>query len=62
MQTNTELFTGEASINGSSDAAEAEDTSILGTRYRLEKQRSRLTDWQDTAFQDGFNTDADFPG
>jgi hypothetical protein len=20
------------------------------------------TDWQDTAFQDGFNTDADFPG
>ena len=54
-----ELFT-EASINGLGDAVEAEDTFDFlaqGTDWR---NREVNTDWQDTAFQDGFNTDADF--
>ena len=54
-----ELFT-EASINGLGDAVEAEDTFDFlaqGTNWR---NREVNTDWQDTAFQDGFNTDADF--
>ena len=54
-----ELFT-EASINGLGDAVEAEDTFDFlaqGTDWR---NREVDTDWQDTAFQDGFNTDADF--
>ncbi len=54
-----ELFT-EASINGLGDAAEAEDTFDFlaqGTDWR---NREVDTDWQETAFQDGFNTDADF--
>ena len=54
-----ELFT-EASINGLGDATEAEDTFDFlaqGTNWR---NREVNTDWQDTAFQDGFNTDADF--
>ena len=54
-----ELFT-EASINGLGDAVEAEDTFDFlaqGTDWR---NREVDTDWQNTAFQDGFNTDADF--
>ncbi|MFV8323518.1 SusC/RagA family TonB-linked outer membrane protein [Flavobacterium sp. LS2R12] len=54
-----ELFT-EASINGLGDAAEAEDafdSFAIGTDWR---NREVDTDWQETAFQDGFNTDADF--
>ena len=50
-----ELFT-EASINGLGDAVEAEDTFDFlaqGTDWR---NREVNTDWQDTAFQDGFNT------
>ncbi|TRX40843.1 SusC/RagA family TonB-linked outer membrane protein [Flavobacterium restrictum] len=53
------LFT-EASINGTGDAAEAEgifDFLAQGTDWRKGEIDS---DWQDTAFQDGFNTDADF--
>ncbi|QBN17582.1 SusC/RagA family TonB-linked outer membrane protein [Flavobacterium nackdongense] len=54
-----ELFT-EASINGTGDAAEAEDTFDFlaqGTDWRNLEVNS---DWQDTAFQNGFTTDADF--
>jgi len=54
-----ELFT-EASINGLGDAAEAEDTFDFlaqGTDWRNLEVDS---DWQDTAFQNGLTTDADF--
>jgi TonB-linked SusC/RagA family outer membrane protein len=54
-----ELFT-EASINGTGDAAEAEDTFDFlaqGTDWRNLEVDS---DWQDTAFQNGLTTDADF--
>lgn len=54
-----ELFT-EASINGTGDAVEAEDTFDFlaqGTDWRNGEVDS---DWQDTAFQNGLTTDADF--
>ena len=54
-----ELFT-EASINGTGDAAEAEDTFDFlaqGTDWRNGEVDS---DWQDTAFQNGLTADADF--
>ena len=54
-----ELFT-EASINGTGDAAEAEDTFDFlaqGTDWRNGEIDSN---WQDTAFQTGLTTDADF--
>ncbi len=54
-----ELFT-EASINGLGDAVEAEDTFDFlaqGTDWRKLEVDS---DWQDTAFQNGFTNDADF--
>ena len=54
-----ELFT-EASINGTGDAQEAEDTFDFlaqGTDWR---NREVNTDWQKTAFQTGHTTDADF--
>jgi TonB-linked SusC/RagA family outer membrane protein len=54
-----ELFT-EASINSLGDAVEAEDTFDFlaqGTDWRKGEVDSN---WQDTAFQNGFTTDADF--
>jgi TonB-linked SusC/RagA family outer membrane protein len=54
-----ELFT-EASINELGDAVEAEDTFDFlaqGTDWRNGEVDS---DWQDTAFQNGLTTDADF--
>jgi TonB-linked SusC/RagA family outer membrane protein len=54
-----ELFT-EASVNGTGDAQEAEDTFDFlaqGTDWRNGEVDS---DWQDTAFQNGLTTDADF--
>jgi TonB-linked SusC/RagA family outer membrane protein len=54
-----ELFT-EASVNEFGDAAEAEDTFDFlaqGTDWRNGEVDS---DWQDTAFQNGLTTDADF--
>ena len=54
-----ELFT-EAAVNEFGDAAEAEDTFDFlaqGTDWRNGEVDS---DWQDTAFQNGFTSDADF--
>lgn len=54
-----ELFT-EASVNEFGDAVEAEDTFDFlaqGTDWRNGEIDS---DWQDTAFQNGYTTDADF--
>ena len=54
-----ELFK-EAAVNEFGDAAEAEDTFDFlaqGTDWRNGEVDS---DWQDTAFQNGFTTDADF--
>jgi TonB-dependent starch-binding outer membrane protein SusC len=54
-----ELFT-EAAVNEFGDAAEAEDTFDFlaqGTDWRNLEVDS---DWQDTAFQNGLTTDADF--
>ena len=54
-----ELFT-EASVNGLGDAQEAEDQFEFlaqGTDWR---NREVNSDWQNTAFKDGLNTDVDF--